>query len=83
MYCKNRKEAIHVEQEQSRGYGNAASAYIGLSRLDEAKAITKAGLPHNSTCVFLRETWATIALAPGDMASREQEGSPIKLVAGS
>jgi tetratricopeptide (TPR) repeat protein len=46
---------------------------MGLNRLDEAKAVVKAGLQHNSTFVYLHDWLAQIAIAQGDLATMEKE----------
>jgi tetratricopeptide (TPR) repeat protein len=51
----------------------AAFAYAGLNRLDEAKAIAKAGLQRNPGFVFLHDNLANLAYAQGDLAAMEKE----------
>jgi tetratricopeptide (TPR) repeat protein len=41
---ENAKEGIRVAPDESRGYGNSASAYMGLNRLEEAKTVAEEGL---------------------------------------
>jgi tetratricopeptide (TPR) repeat protein len=70
---ENTKEGIRVDPDESRGYRNTAYAYIGLNRLEEAKAIAKEGLQHHPEFVFLHDTLAAIALAQGDLPTMGQE----------
>ena len=51
----------------------SAAAYMGLNRLDEAKAVLKAGLQHDPSFLTLHDWLAAVALAQGDMASMEKE----------
>jgi serine/threonine protein kinase/tetratricopeptide (TPR) repeat protein len=72
------KVGISVDPEESRGYGNSATAYMGLNRLEEAKAVAKDGLRLHPDFLFLHDTLATIALAQGDSAAMEREESLAK-----
>jgi eukaryotic-like serine/threonine-protein kinase len=67
------QETLQVEPDDARGYFLSAAAYMGLNRLDEAKAVLKAGLQHNSTFLTLHDYLAQIAMAQGDMATLEKE----------
>jgi len=75
---ENAQEGIRVAPDESRGYGNSASAYMGLNRLEEAKAVAKQGLQLHPDFAFLHDTLATIALAQGDLATMESEESLAK-----
>ncbi|NDQ56017.1 MAG: protein kinase [Acidipila sp.] len=70
---ENAQKAIQVDPEESRGYDNSARAYVGLNRLDDAKAILKAALKHNAAFVYLHDNLAYIAYVQGDMATMENE----------
>jgi tetratricopeptide (TPR) repeat protein len=70
---ENAKAAINVEPDESRGYLNSANAYMGLNRVEEAKAIASEGLRRHSDFLSLHDTLATIALAQGDLARMERE----------
>ncbi len=70
---ENAKAAIKVDPDESRGYLNSAGAYMGLNRLEEAKAVANEGLRRHSDFLFLHDTLATIALAQGDLAAMERE----------
>jgi tetratricopeptide (TPR) repeat protein len=67
------QEAMRVDPDESRGYGNAASAYLGLNRPQEAKTVARAGLQRNPRFVFLHDTLAGIAYAQGDLAEMEKQ----------
>ncbi len=69
----NSQEAIRAEPGESRGYGNAAQAYQGLNRPEEAKVVLRAGLQRNPGFAFLHDTLATIAYAQGDLAEMEKQ----------
>ena len=71
----NAKEAINVEPDEARGYDFSARAYVALNRLDEAKAILKAGLQRNPSFVYLHDNLAYIAFLQGDMATMDKEES--------
>ncbi|HXY50518.1 MAG TPA: protein kinase [Terriglobales bacterium] len=70
---ENGKEAIRVDPDESRGYGNTATAYLGLNRVEEAKAVAQQGLRLHPTFLFLHDLMANIALAEGDLAAMEKE----------
>ena len=72
---ENSREGIRVAPDESRGYLNSASAYMGLNRLEEAKAVAKQGLQLHPEFLSLHDTLATIALAQGDLATMESEES--------
>jgi tetratricopeptide (TPR) repeat protein len=67
------KEAIQVDPDEARGYFLAATAYLGLNRVDEAKAILNAGLQRNPGYAYLHETLAVVACAQGDIPAMEKE----------
>jgi eukaryotic-like serine/threonine-protein kinase len=70
---ENAKAAIKVDPDESRGYLNSAGAYMGLNRVEEAKAIATEGLRLHSDFLSLHDTLATIALAQGDLVAMERE----------
>jgi serine/threonine protein kinase/tetratricopeptide (TPR) repeat protein len=74
---ENAKQAMQVDPDEMRGYGQTASDYMGLNRLEEAKAVAKAGLQRNSAFTSLHDTLASIALAQGDLATMEKEEAPL------
>jgi len=65
----NAREAMRVDPDESRGYGDAAQAYQGLNRPEEAKAVLRTGLQRNPGFTFLHDGLANIAYAQGDIAS--------------
>lgn len=67
------KEAIRVDPDESRGYFLSGNAYLGLNRVDEAKAVLNAGLQRNPSFVFLHDNLANIAYAQGDLAAMDKE----------
>ena len=67
------QETLRVDPDDARGYFLSAAAYMGLNRLDEAKAVLKAGLQHNSAFLSLHDWLAQVALAQGDVATMEKE----------
>jgi eukaryotic-like serine/threonine-protein kinase len=76
---ENAKAAIKVDPDESRGYLNTAGAYLGLNRVDEAKAVANEGLRLHPDFTFLHDTLATIALAQGDLAALEREETLAKV----
>ena len=76
---ENAQEGIRVDPDESRGYGNSASAYMGLNRLEEAKTVAREGLRLHPDFLFLHDILATIALAQGDLATMESEESLSKV----
>jgi serine/threonine protein kinase/tetratricopeptide (TPR) repeat protein len=69
----NAQDSLRVDPDDSRGYFLSAAAYMGLNRLDEAKAVLKAGLQHDPSFLTLHDWLAQVALAQGDMAAMEKE----------
>ncbi len=69
----NAQEAMRIDPEEIRGYSSAASAYLGLNRPEEAKAILRTGLQRNPVFVSLHDGLATIAYAQGDLVGMEKE----------
>ncbi len=69
----NAQEAMRVDPDESRGYGNAALAYQGLNRPEEAKAVLLTGLQRNPGFAFLHDSLASIAYAQGDLAGMEKQ----------
>jgi eukaryotic-like serine/threonine-protein kinase len=69
----NAKEGIRIDPDTSNGYFLTAFAYQGLNRLDEAKAVLKAGLQRNPGFVVLHDNLANLAYAQGDLATMEKE----------
>jgi serine/threonine protein kinase/tetratricopeptide (TPR) repeat protein len=69
----NAKEAIRVAPDEIRGYYLAGPAFMGLNRVDEAKAFLNAGLQRNPNFVSIHDRLADIAYAQGDLPTMEKE----------
>jgi len=69
----NAKEAIRVDPDESRGYFLSGYGYLGLNRVDEAKAVLSTGLQRNPAFLYLHDVLATLAYTQGDPARMEQE----------
>ncbi len=69
----NAQEAIRVAPDEIRGYYLSAPAFLGLNRVDEAKAVLNAGLQRNHGFVSLHDILANVALAQGDLPAMEKE----------
>jgi eukaryotic-like serine/threonine-protein kinase len=76
---ENAKAAIKIDPDESRGYANSAAAYLGLNRVEEAKAIANEGLRLHPDFLSLRDILANIALAQGDLAAMEREETLAKV----
>jgi eukaryotic-like serine/threonine-protein kinase len=68
------QETLRVDPDDARGYFLSAAAYMGLNRLDEAKAVLRAGLQHNPAFLSLHDWLAQVALAQGDMRGHGKGG---------
>jgi serine/threonine protein kinase/tetratricopeptide (TPR) repeat protein len=69
----NGKDAVRVDPDESRGYGDAATAYLGLNRPEEAKAVLRSALQRNPAFLFMHDYLALVAYAQGDSAAMEKE----------
>src|SRR5205085_11593687 len=67
------QEAIRIDPDETRGYGDAAAGYLGLNRPEEAKAVLHAGLQRNPAFLSMHDGLANIAYAQGDSAEMEKE----------
>jgi tetratricopeptide (TPR) repeat protein len=76
---ENAKAAMKMDPDESRGYLNTAAAYLGLNRVEEAKAVANEGLRRHPDFTSLHDTLATIALAQGDLAAMEREEALAKV----
>ncbi len=70
---ENSKESIRLDPDEAIGYGNTVDSYVGLNRLEEAKAVAKEGLRRHPEFTYLHNSLADIALAEGDLATMESE----------
>jgi len=71
----NAQEAIRLDPDESRGYGNSNSAYMGLNRPEEAKSVLHAALQRNPGFHAVHDGLANIAYVQGDLAGMEKEES--------
>ena len=69
----NAKDGIRIDPDTANSYFVAGFAYAGLNRVDEAKAVLKAGLQRNPGFVNLHDNLANLAYAQGDLATMEKE----------
>jgi eukaryotic-like serine/threonine-protein kinase len=69
----NGRQAVQLDPESATGYSNVAAAYVGLNRLDEAKATLNQALQRKLGLSALRLQLAGIALAQNDMATAERQ----------
>ena len=69
----NAQDAMRVDPDEIRGYGTAATAYQGLNRPEEAKAVLLAGLKRNPGFASNHDGLATIAYAQGDLTEMEKQ----------
>jgi eukaryotic-like serine/threonine-protein kinase len=70
---ENSKESIRLDPDAAIGYGNTVDSYVGLNRLEEAKAVAREGLRRHPEFTYLHASLADIALAEGDLATMESE----------
>jgi eukaryotic-like serine/threonine-protein kinase len=71
----NAQEGMHLDPDEVYGYEDSALAYLGLNRLEEAKAVAHEGLRLHPEFTGLHDILAEIALAEGDYATMESEES--------
>jgi tetratricopeptide (TPR) repeat protein/predicted Ser/Thr protein kinase len=70
---QNARQSIETDPSAGSGYENLAGAYMGLNRLDEAKATVNSAFQHNLKFPSLHLISATLAWAQGDDATLEKE----------
>jgi eukaryotic-like serine/threonine-protein kinase len=70
---ENANESIRLDPDAAIGYGNTVDSYVGLNRLEEAKAVAREGLRRHPEFIYLHASLADIALAEGDFATMESE----------
>ncbi len=70
---ENASESIRLDPDAAIGYGNTVDSYVGLNRLEEAKAVAREGLRRHPEFIYLHASLADIALAEGDFATMESE----------
>jgi len=66
-------DGIRLAPDSGYGYMNAAFGYLGLGRLEEAKAITRTALERTGGAPIFHANLVVIALAEGDTAAVERE----------
>jgi eukaryotic-like serine/threonine-protein kinase len=70
---ENARLSIDTDPFSASGYENLAAAYMGLDRLDEAKATLNQAFQHNLKLPQLHLQLATLAWDQGDQATMEKE----------
>ena len=80
------REAIRLNPNSASGYSLLASAFVGLNRLDEAKATIGQALAEKLDTSAMRRTLYRIAFVQGDAAAMQQQiewakGKPDEYVA--
>jgi tetratricopeptide (TPR) repeat protein len=75
---ENSLEAVRADPDRAAGYGNAAEAYMGLNRPEEAKAILASALQRKLGGYPTHYPLSLIALAQGDRAALAREDAFIK-----
>jgi predicted Zn-dependent protease len=75
---ENALEAVRVDADNAWGHLEAARAYMGLDRLDEAKAILNSGLQRKLGGPVAHYWLSLIAIAQEDRAAREREDAFLK-----
>ncbi len=66
-------QAIQVDPDDIHAYYLSSLAYLGLNKVDEAKAVLNAGLKRNPSFMLLHDELAVVAYAQGDTAAMEKE----------
>ena len=69
----NARQAVQLDPQSATGYSNLSQAYVGLNRLDEAKATVNQALHKKLGSSYLHLQLAGIALVQNDMATVERE----------
>jgi tetratricopeptide (TPR) repeat protein len=75
---ENALEAMRVSPGSANAYSNCAAAYMGLNRLEEAKAILNTALQRKAGRDLIHFTLSLIAIAQGDRAAQEREDAFVK-----
>jgi eukaryotic-like serine/threonine-protein kinase len=69
----NGQKCIASDPDDALGYVWASDGYLGLGRLDEARASIEAGLKRLPDAVYLRGSLVRLAYAQGDMVDLEKQ----------
>ena len=72
------QEAVKLDPDEVRGYQHTCLAYLGLNRIEEAKAVAKAGLARNPDFFDLHDVLFGIALLQGDAMAMEKERAELR-----
>jgi eukaryotic-like serine/threonine-protein kinase len=67
------QDAIRVDPDEVKGYLSTATAYMGLNRPEEAKAVLQAALQRNPKLHYPHVDLARIAYVQGDLSTMEKE----------
>jgi serine/threonine protein kinase/tetratricopeptide (TPR) repeat protein len=71
-------EAIRLSPDTWNAYGNVGSAYVGLDRLDDAKAILQQALNRKIGGTGLHTALAYVAILQGDKAALDREEALVR-----
>jgi len=67
------KDTLGVDPDEIRGYFLSAWAYLGLNRVDDARAILNAGLQRNPSFTYLHNILADAAYTQDDIPAMEKQ----------
>jgi eukaryotic-like serine/threonine-protein kinase len=70
---QNAKRSVEIDPDMVSGYENAAQAYAGLNRFEEARANLNAALQHKASAAGFRVELAGLDWAEGKDADMEKE----------
>ena len=70
---QNGQECVRLDPESTLGYAWSISGYLGLNRVDEAKAVATAAVKQKLDNLYLKSMLVDIDLAQGDMAAMEKD----------
>jgi serine/threonine protein kinase/tetratricopeptide (TPR) repeat protein len=72
------QQAVKLDPDEIRGYLHTCLAYVGLHRIEEAKALARAGLARNPDFFDLHDVLFGLALLQGDAAAMEQQRAELR-----
>ncbi len=70
---RNTQQALEIDPDNVSGYANAAAAYAGLNRLEEAKAVLNQAVQHKLGGPGVYLPLANLAWAQNDTAAMDRE----------
>ncbi len=70
---ENAKHSIEIDPDMASGYDNAAQAYAGLNRFEEARATLNAALQHKAAATGFQIQLASLDWAEGNEVEMEKE----------